>query len=124
MHQEEDDDTPIVHNVKSTDENVFTNTELNSIQFKDICDTFSISREAQRELVYLIRTIIKNNEQDSRAHPMSKYIIRRDMSKQQADQSSFLYVQAIFHLLSCFLIHWIASSKRKPVPNPNFDKFA
>jgi hypothetical protein len=75
MEQVEDGGTPIIHNVRSTDENAFTSTELNSIQFKDICDTFSISREAQRELVYLIRTIIKNNDQDRITHPMGKHLV-------------------------------------------------
>lgn len=39
----------------------FDESELNSIMFREIVDTYSISREATRELVYLFRTILKNN---------------------------------------------------------------
>ncbi|KAL0582257.1 hypothetical protein ABG067_007898, partial [Albugo candida] len=39
----------------------FDETELNSIQFREIIDAYSIPREASRELVYLFRTILKNN---------------------------------------------------------------
>lgn len=39
----------------------FDETELNSIQFMDIIETYGISREASRELIYLFRTILQNN---------------------------------------------------------------
>lgn len=39
----------------------FDETELNSIQFMDIIDTYAIPREASRELIYLFRTILQNN---------------------------------------------------------------
>lgn len=39
----------------------FDETELNSIQFMDIVETYGISREASRELIYLFRTILQNN---------------------------------------------------------------
>ncbi|KAI8079549.1 uncharacterized protein B0P05DRAFT_571478 [Gilbertella persicaria] len=39
----------------------FDETELNSIHFMDIVETYGISREASRELVYLVRTIVQNN---------------------------------------------------------------
>jgi hypothetical protein len=71
---ENDDDAPIVQNVKSIDECSFTNTELNSIQLRDIFDNYSIPREAQRELVLFIRTIVKNNLQDYATHTSSKYL--------------------------------------------------
>lgn len=41
--------------------NDFDESELNTIKFREIVDTYSIPREATRELVYLFRTILKNN---------------------------------------------------------------
>jgi hypothetical protein len=43
----------------------FDETELNSIQFQEIINTYAISREASRELIYLFRTILKNNLEDA-----------------------------------------------------------
>ena len=43
-----------------TDPN-FDETELNSIKFMEIIEAFGISREASRELIYLFRTILRNN---------------------------------------------------------------
>lgn len=68
--------TPIAYNVKSSDQNLFTNTELNSIQLRDICDTYGIPREAQRELVYLMRTIIKNNEESRKTDGLGMYLFK------------------------------------------------
>jgi hypothetical protein len=53
---------------------------------------------------------------------MGKHIVRHDLSKHRPIKISFLYVQFILHLLSCFLIHWIPSSKIKPVSSPNCRK--
>ena len=39
----------------------FDETELNSIKFMEIVETYAISREASREMTYLFRTILRNN---------------------------------------------------------------
>lgn len=39
----------------------FNETELNSIQFREIIDTYAIPREASRKLIYLFQTIMRNN---------------------------------------------------------------
>ena len=39
----------------------FDETELNSIHFMDIIETYGISREASRELIYAFRTVLQNN---------------------------------------------------------------
>ena len=44
----------------------FDETELNSIMLMDIIDTYAISREATRELVYFIRTVLQNNLKDAK----------------------------------------------------------
>lgn len=66
--------TPIVYNVKSSDSANFNNSELGSIQFRDICDTYSIPREGQRELIYLFRTMLKINEDSYKANPLGMYL--------------------------------------------------
>ncbi len=39
----------------------FDETELNSIKFMEIVETYAISREASRELIYFFRTVLQNN---------------------------------------------------------------
>ena len=39
----------------------FDETELNSIKFMEIVETYAIPREASRELIYLFRTVLQNN---------------------------------------------------------------
>lgn len=52
---------PIEYNVNSSEENVFTKSELFSIIFQDIVDTYSIPREATREIVRLFKSMLDDN---------------------------------------------------------------
>ncbi|KAL0582302.1 hypothetical protein ABG067_007839, partial [Albugo candida] len=54
-----DEEDEIIYNVTSAGVNTFTETELNSIQFSDICDTYGVSREAARELMVVCYSMVK-----------------------------------------------------------------
>ena len=43
------------------DDPCFDETELNSIKFMEIVETYGIGREATREFVYLFNTVLQNN---------------------------------------------------------------
>lgn len=43
----------------------FSKTQLFSMKFNEIVDTYSIPREAGREIVYLVRSMLKTNACES-----------------------------------------------------------
>lgn len=57
-----EDVEPLVFDVKQSVSGDYSKTELFSMKFNEIVDTYSIPREAGREIVHLVRSIVEANE--------------------------------------------------------------
>ncbi|KAG2190272.1 hypothetical protein INT46_010594 [Mucor plumbeus] len=52
---------PLKYNICSSEANIFTKSELFSMVFQDITNTYSIPREATREIVRLFKSMLEDN---------------------------------------------------------------
>lgn len=63
---------PLVYDVHSSETNVFTKSELYSMAFQDVVDTYAISREATREIVHIFKSMLQDNLTSNNI-PLGKY---------------------------------------------------
>lgn len=65
---------PLVYDVHSSETNVFTKSELYSMAFQDVADTYyAISRGATREIVHIFKSMLQDNLTSNNV-PLGKHL--------------------------------------------------
>lgn len=71
IDQANERDEPLVYNLCQTEANTFNDSELFSLVHQDIIDTYAIPREAVRETVRMVSSIVQRNQ--IRNNSLGKY---------------------------------------------------
>ena len=79
---------PLKYNICSSEANIFTKSELFSMVFQDITNTYSIPREATREIVRLFKSMLEDNLLSNNV-PLGKYLIIINLPYQKFQHLTF-----------------------------------